>query len=78
MDRVATQYRVYSLRNRSGHNRGRRIQPPTYKPGRAGPDTSGGSNADRLRQLAELGELHRDGVLTDAEFAAEKARILDQ
>jgi Short C-terminal domain len=59
-------------------NRGRRIQPPTYKPGRAGPDTSGGSNADRLRQLAELGKLHRDGVLTDAEFAAEKARILDQ
>lgn len=59
-------------------NRGRRIQPHTYEPGRAGPDASGGSNADRLRQLAELGKLHRDGVLTDAEFAAEKARILDQ
>lgn len=30
----------------------------------------------RLDQLKQLGELHASGVLTDAEFAAEKARIL--
>ncbi|MEV7792688.1 DUF4429 domain-containing protein [Streptomyces sp. NPDC087512] len=29
-----------------------------------------------LRRLRELGELHRDGVLTDAEFAATKAAVL--
>lgn len=33
-------------------------------------------NEMRMRQLAELGRLHKEGVLTDAEFAAEKARIL--
>jgi hypothetical protein len=33
---------------------------------------------DRLEQLSELGRLHREGVLTDEEFAAEKARILRQ
>jgi Short C-terminal domain len=30
----------------------------------------------RLDQLKQLGELHASGVLTDDEFAAEKARIL--
>jgi len=31
---------------------------------------------DRLAQLAQLGELRTAGVLTDAEFESEKARIL--
>jgi hypothetical protein len=31
---------------------------------------------DRLQQLKELGELKAQGVLTEAEFAAEKAKIL--
>ena len=29
-----------------------------------------------LRRLRELGELHRDGVLTDEEFAMTKAAVL--
>lgn len=33
-------------------------------------------SADYLTQLKELGELHTQGVLTDAEFEAEKAKIL--
>ena len=32
---------------------------------------------DRMEQLKELGELHTSGVLTDEEFAAEKAKILN-
>ncbi len=39
------------------------------------PQTSAGSEA-RLDQLKQLGELHNTGVLTDAEFAQEKKRIL--
>lgn len=35
-----------------------------------------GSPADRIAQLKELGELKSQGVLSDDEFAAEKARIL--
>ena len=31
---------------------------------------------DRLEQLRQLGELKAEGVLTEAEFAVEKARIL--
>ena len=31
---------------------------------------------DQLGQLKELGELHTSGVLTDEEFAAQKAKIL--
>ena len=33
---------------------------------------------DRITQLKQLGELKAQGVLTDAEFASEKARILGQ
>ena len=36
------------------------------------------SETERLAQLAQLGQLHRQGVLTDAEFAAQKAQILGQ
>ena len=32
--------------------------------------------ADPIEQLRRLGELHADGVLTDDEFAAQKAKIL--
>ena len=34
---------------------------------------SGGSSADQLEKLAKL---HNDGVLTDAEFAAQKEKLL--
>ena len=32
---------------------------------------------DKLEQLRQLGDLRKQGVLTDAEFEAQKARILD-
>jgi len=34
------------------------------------------ASGDRLEQLAQLGELKAQGVLTEDEFAQEKARIL--
>ena len=43
-------------------------QPP---PPPAGPSTD-----DKLEQLKQLGELKTAGVLTDAEFEAQKAKIL--
>jgi Short C-terminal domain len=45
--------------------------PPPSAPAPAAP---GGD--DRLAQLKQLGELKQQGILTDEEFAAEKARIL--
>jgi hypothetical protein len=34
------------------------------------------ASGDPLERLARLGDLHDRGVLTDAEFAAEKAKII--
>ena len=34
------------------------------------------STSDRLKELKQLGDLKAQGVLTEAEFAAEKAKIL--
>lgn len=45
-------------------------EPPPAAP--AGP-----SQQDTLTQLKELGELKASGVLTDEEFEAQKAKILD-
>jgi hypothetical protein len=45
-------------------------QPAAPAPAPAAPD--------RIAQLKQLGELKAQGVLTDEEFAAEKARVLAQ
>ena len=34
------------------------------------------AEADPIERLKELGELHDSGVLTDKEFAAQKAKVL--
>ena len=47
--------------------------PPAQAPAAAPPSAAGG---DRLAQLAQLGDLKNAGVLTEAEFEREKARIL--
>jgi hypothetical protein len=56
---------------REGLRRKRGEQPAAQRPPAAKP-------GDRLERLQELADLHDRGVLTDAEFSAEKARILDQ
>jgi Short C-terminal domain len=46
--------------------------PPPPPPGAAP------AAADPIEQLKELGELHSQGILTDEEFAAQKAKVLGQ
>jgi hypothetical protein len=41
----------------------------------AQPAPNGGD--DKIEQLTRLGELHTNGILTDEEFSAEKAKILN-
>lgn len=48
---------------------------PAYAP--PPPPAPAAPAPDRITQLKELGELHTQGVLTDEEFAAEKAKILN-
>lgn len=51
--------------------------PQPAPPPAAGPTPpSAHSNDELLAQLTQLGDLHGQGVLTDAEFAAAKAKLL--
>jgi hypothetical protein len=43
----------------------------------AAPQAAAPAAPDPIAQLKELGELHQSGVLTDEEFAAQKAKILN-
>ena len=47
-------------------------QPP------AGQPQAAAAGDDMISQLKSLGELHQSGVLTDEEFAAQKAKILGE
>lgn len=42
----------------------------------AAPQSGGGMSASSIEQLKQLGELHEQGVLTDAEFEVQKQKVL--
>lgn len=48
--------------------------PPAAAPAEAAPPA--GLSASAMEQLQKLAELHKAGILTDDEFATQKARIL--
>ena len=50
--------------------------PPQQQVYAAPPPNAGDPMEDKLGQLKQLGELKDSGVLTDAEFEAQKAKIL--
>lgn len=45
-------------------------------PQQAAPPAAAPAEDDSIAKLKELGELHASGVLTDEEFAAQKAKLL--
>ncbi len=47
---------------------------PAAQPAPAAPAAS--SMDDKIEQLKQLGALHEQGILTDEEFAAQKAKLL--
>lgn len=51
-------------------------EAPEPAPAYAAPEPPPDNTADRLDQLKSLGELKQSGVLTEAEFEAQKAKIL--
>ena len=50
-------------------------QQPQEAPPAAAP-AEAGLSADAMEQLKQLGALHEQGVLTDEEFAEQKAKVL--
>jgi putative oligomerization/nucleic acid binding protein len=48
---------------------------PAYQEGMA-VQPQAAAASDPIEQLTRLGELHQQGVLTDEEFAAQKAKLL--
>jgi hypothetical protein len=48
-------------------------EPP---PGQTAAPAPAPAGPDPIEQLKQLGQLHQQGVLTDEEFAAQKAKIL--
>ncbi|MEZ5184357.1 MAG: SHOCT domain-containing protein [Candidatus Nanopelagicales bacterium] len=52
-------------------------QPQYYAPAQApAPAPAANSMDDKIEQLKQLGALHEQGILTDDEFAAQKAKLL--
>ncbi len=51
--------------------------PPQAAPATPGSDGAG-MNAEAVQRLQQLADLHKQGVLTDEEFATQKTRILGE
>lgn len=55
---------------------GQQPAPQLQAPASAPAPAAGGVTDDTIAQLQKLGELHQSGILSDEEFAAMKARLL--
>ena len=52
-------------------------QQPQYAPPPPAPAPAPVAESSMIDQLKQLGELHESGILTDEEFAAQKAKLLN-
>jgi len=52
-------------------------QQPAYPPPQAAAPAPTGMTNEKIDQLKQLGSLHESGILTDAEFEAQKQKILN-
>jgi hypothetical protein len=50
--------------------------PPPQEPAPAPPEEAAPAQQDVIQQLKDLADLKAQGILTDEEFAAQKARVL--
>jgi hypothetical protein len=71
-----------AVSNRVSRRQGRRWAEQDYgayqepAPGGYAAPAAAAPAPDPIAQLKQLGELHQQGVLTDEEFAAQKAKVL--
>ena len=64
---------IYAQREQAYADQQAAAAPPPPPPA---PAAAPASSGDTIAQLKELGELKAQGILTDEEFAAQKAKIL--
>jgi len=50
---------------------------PAYAPPQAAAPAPTGMTDEKINQLKQLGQLHESGILTDAEFDAQKQKLLN-
>jgi len=62
--------------SRRQYNRWGEQDAAAYQEQAPAPAPQAAPAADPIEQLKQLGELHQQGVLTDEEFAAQKAKLL--
>jgi hypothetical protein len=79
--RAATQQREYEQDSRISGLESQGAPAPAYEqppppPAPPPPAPAGGLAPDTIEQLKQLGELRDQGVLTEEEFAAQKAKVL--
>lgn len=60
----------------AGRHQGRNAAENEYYAEEEPQPAAGGITADTVEQLEQLAKLKEQGILTDEEFAAEKARLL--
>jgi hypothetical protein len=68
-----------TVSNRVSRRQGQRWaqqEQPQEAPAPAAPAPAGGGDGSMLDQLKQLGELKDQGILTEEEFAAQKAKLL--
>jgi len=68
--------RVQGEQNDQAYEQGMQAAAAAPPPVAAAPAAATGIDADVTARLGELGKLHEQGVLTDAEFSEAKAKLL--
>jgi hypothetical protein len=66
---------IYADRN-AAYQQDVAAQQAQYAPPPPPPAAAPAGGGDVIEQLKQLGELHASGILTDEEFAAQKAKVL--
>lgn len=68
---------IYAQRNAAYQQaQAQQAPPPPPAPVAAAPAPAAPDQSAVIEQLRQLGELHQQGILTDEEFAAQKAKLL--
>lgn len=76
--RQANRWSQQEYEQQAQYDQQQQYQQPQYQQPPPPPPAPAPAAEDPIEQLQKLGALHEQGILTDEEFAAQKAKILAQ